>query len=86
MIDGSDEENREPEEQPETRIEVEIPRINTDLGKALHYVKLPNFLSVETRYTVISFFPLPYYIPKYKVYWGHDVGQSVFKFCQHNHL
>lgn len=45
---GSDEE-QEPEELPETRIEVEIPRITTDLGKALHYVKLPNFLSVETR-------------------------------------
>lgn len=34
---------------PETRIEVEIPRIMTNLGKTLHYVKLPNFLSVETR-------------------------------------
>lgn len=34
---------------PETRIEVEIPRIMTNLGKILHYVKLPNFLSVETR-------------------------------------
>lgn len=49
LIEGSDEENQEPEELPETRIEVEIPRIKTDLGKALHYVKLPNFLSVETR-------------------------------------
>ena len=49
---GSDDEEQdpEPEEQPETRIEVEIPRITTSLGKALHYVKLPNFLSVETRY------------------------------------
>ena len=34
---------------PETRIDVEIPKITTDLGKALHFVKLPNFLSVETR-------------------------------------
>ena len=33
----------------ETRIEVEIPRIQTNLGKRLHFVKLPNFLSVETR-------------------------------------
>lgn len=49
MIEGSDEENQEPEEQPETRIEVEIPRIKTNLGKSVHYVKLPNFLSVETR-------------------------------------
>jgi len=49
VIEGSDEENQEPEEVPETRIEVEIPRIKTDLGQAVHYVKLPNFLSVETR-------------------------------------
>jgi RNA polymerase-associated protein LEO1 len=28
---------------------VEIPKITTDLGKELHFVKLPNFLSVETR-------------------------------------
>lgn len=34
---------------PETRIEAEIPKINTDLGRDLHFVKLPNFLSIETR-------------------------------------
>lgn len=34
---------------PETRIDVEIPRINVDLGRDIHFVKLPNFLSVETR-------------------------------------
>lgn len=34
--------------QPETRIEVDVPKINTDLGKELNFVKLPNFLSVET--------------------------------------
>ena len=50
FIGSDDEQEPEPEEQPETRIEVEIPRITTSLGKALHYVKLPNFLSVETRY------------------------------------
>ena len=38
-----------PEEIPETRIEVEIPKIKTDLGRNLHFVKLPNFLSMETR-------------------------------------
>lgn len=38
----------EPEQQ-ETRIEVEIPRINTDLGKGIHFVRFPNFVSVETR-------------------------------------
>jgi len=36
-------------ELPETRIDVEIPKISTDLGKGLHFVKLPNFLSVERR-------------------------------------
>jgi hypothetical protein len=47
----SDVEMEEPEEEPlpETRIDVEIPKITTDLGKAIHFVKLPNFLSVETR-------------------------------------
>jgi len=46
---GANEEEQE-EEAPETRIEVEIPKINTDLGRQLHFVKLPNFLSVETRF------------------------------------
>ncbi|XP_028969023.1 RNA polymerase-associated protein LEO1 [Galendromus occidentalis] len=47
-----DEEEAQPETAapvPETRIEVEVPRIQTDLGKEVHFVKLPNFLSVETR-------------------------------------
>lgn len=56
-----DEENRDRgerdgeagEEQPEApeekRIEVEIPRINPDLGRQVQFVKMPNFLSVETR-------------------------------------
>lgn len=39
----------EPEPIPERRIDVEIPRIVTDLGKEIHFVKLPNFLSVDTR-------------------------------------
>lgn len=34
---------------PETRIEVEIPRVVADLGERLSFAKLPNFLSVETR-------------------------------------
>lgn len=50
----SDDENQrekepEPEPIPERRIDVEIPRIVCDLGKDIHFVKLPNFLSVETR-------------------------------------
>lgn len=39
----------EPEPLPETRIDVEIPRICTNLGRDIHFVKMPNFLSVETR-------------------------------------
>lgn len=39
----------EPEPLPETRIDVEIPRIVTNLGRDIHFVKMPNFLSVETR-------------------------------------
>ena len=43
-------EDDEPEEVPETTIDVEIPKITTNLGKHIHFVKLPNFLSVDTRY------------------------------------
>jgi len=39
----------EEEPVPETRIDVEVPKITTDLGKEIHFVKLPNFLSVESR-------------------------------------
>lgn len=50
---SGDEKEKEPEPEPEPiperRIDVEIPRIVTDLGKDIHFVKLPNFLSVETR-------------------------------------
>lgn len=49
MIDDDDEKDNEPEPPPETRIDVEMPKITTDLGKEIHFVKLPNFLSVETR-------------------------------------
>ena len=28
---------------------MEVPKINTDLGKEIHFVKLPNFLSMESR-------------------------------------
>uniref|UniRef100_T1JUY5 RNA polymerase-associated protein LEO1 n=1 Tax=Tetranychus urticae TaxID=32264 RepID=T1JUY5_TETUR len=38
----------DPEEIPITRIEVEIPKIPTDLGNDIHSVELPNFLSVDT--------------------------------------
>lgn len=51
-----DEENKavdqdEEEEEPiqETRIDVEVPKISTNLGNEVHFVKLPNFLSVDCR-------------------------------------
>uniref|UniRef100_H3A3W0 RNA polymerase-associated protein LEO1 n=1 Tax=Latimeria chalumnae TaxID=7897 RepID=H3A3W0_LATCH len=47
--DGMDQDQPEEEPIPETRIEVEIPKVNTDLGNDLYFVKLPNFLSVEPR-------------------------------------
>lgn len=52
--DDNDRERKQSEERektpiPETRIDVEIPRIAADLGKDIHFVKLPNFLSVDTR-------------------------------------
>ena len=40
---------QEQENIPETRIDVEVPKINTDLGKEIHFVKLPNFLSMDSR-------------------------------------
>ncbi|XP_043845574.1 RNA polymerase-associated protein LEO1 isoform X2 [Dromiciops gliroides] len=46
---GLPQEQQEEEPIPETRIEVEIPKVNTDLGNDLYFVKLPNFLSVEPR-------------------------------------
>ncbi|XP_061451525.1 RNA polymerase-associated protein LEO1 [Rhineura floridana] len=46
---GLNEDQQEEEPIPETRIEVEIPKVNTDLGNDLYFVKLPNFLSVEPR-------------------------------------
>lgn len=50
--DDNERERRQEREKspiPETRIDVEIPRIASDLGKDIHFVKLPNFLSVDTR-------------------------------------
>ncbi len=58
--------NEEPEERVATgeepapeeevpRIFVEIPRCTAHIGSELHFVKLPNFLSVETRYNMHGF-------------------------------
>ncbi|XP_044266863.1 another transcription unit protein [Tribolium madens] len=47
--DEDEDKENEPEQIPETRIDVEIPKISCDLGRDIHFVKLPNFLSVETR-------------------------------------
>jgi len=49
MSDEEKQQEPEPEPIPETRIDVEIPRIVTNLGRDIHFVKMPNFLSVETR-------------------------------------
>ncbi|MEL7308603.1 MAG: RNA polymerase-associated LEO1 family protein, partial [Pseudomonadota bacterium] len=38
-----------PQEPIETQIAVDLPHIKVDLGKGIHFVKMPNFLSVETR-------------------------------------
>ena len=47
---GEDGEQEEaPEEPQETRIDVELPKLQTSLGDEMHFVKLPNFLSVEAR-------------------------------------
>ena len=52
---GGDEEGAPPaeedEEDPvqETRIDVEVPKISTDLGQEVNFIKLPNFLSVDCR-------------------------------------
>lgn len=46
---GEEKEKELEEPIPERRIAVEIPKISVDLGSELHFVKLPNFLSVETR-------------------------------------
>jgi RNA polymerase-associated protein LEO1 len=43
------EEENEDEVMPETRIDVEVPKITTNIGKEMHFVKLPNFLSIESR-------------------------------------
>jgi len=42
--------DKEPEKPPETvSIHVEVPKITTNLGKELYFVKLPNFLSVDCK-------------------------------------
>ncbi|ESO04392.1 hypothetical protein HELRODRAFT_172774 [Helobdella robusta] len=43
---GSEEEEAEP---PEVRIEADLPKISVNLGDQMHFVKLPNFLSVDPR-------------------------------------
>ena len=48
--DDEEGEGAPPEVAEDTRIEVELPRLQSELGEELHFVKLPNFLSVETRY------------------------------------
>ncbi|KAI4583235.1 hypothetical protein MJG53_008448 [Ovis ammon polii x Ovis aries] len=49
--DGCGVPQNQQEEEPisETKIEVEIPNINSDLGNELYFVKLPKFLSIESK-------------------------------------
>ncbi|KDR19251.1 Another transcription unit protein [Zootermopsis nevadensis] len=49
FIEDEEAEKEPYEPPPETRIDVVIPKISSDLGREIHFVKLPNFLSVETR-------------------------------------
>lgn len=44
-----EQEDDEDEAVQETRIDVEVPKISTNLGNEIHFVKLPNFLSVDCR-------------------------------------
>ncbi|XP_032712358.1 RNA polymerase-associated protein LEO1-like isoform X1 [Lontra canadensis] len=46
---GVPQDQQEEERISETRIEVEIPSINSDLGNELYFVKLPKFLSIEPK-------------------------------------
>jgi RNA polymerase-associated protein LEO1 len=43
------EDEEEEEEEPEKIINIEIPKVKSDLGKEVHFVKLPNFLSIEPK-------------------------------------
>ncbi|XP_026955586.1 RNA polymerase-associated protein LEO1-like isoform X1 [Sagmatias obliquidens] len=51
VTDGRGVPQDQQEEEPisETKIEVEIPSINYDLGNELYFVKLPKFLSIEPK-------------------------------------
>ncbi|XP_053449105.1 RNA polymerase-associated protein LEO1-like [Nycticebus coucang] len=46
---GGSQDQEEEEPISETTIEIEIPRINSDLGNDLYFVKLPKFLSIEPK-------------------------------------
>ena len=47
-------EGQEDVEEEVPRIHVEIPRCVANLGSDIHFVKLPNFLSVETRLVTLG--------------------------------
>ncbi|XP_027409803.1 RNA polymerase-associated protein LEO1-like isoform X2 [Bos indicus x Bos taurus] len=51
VTDGCGVPQNQQEEEPisETKTEVEIPNINSDLGNELYFVKLPKFLSIESK-------------------------------------
>jgi len=47
-LDEERDEEAEQEPVPIARIEVEIPKTSNEMGSEIHFVKLPNFLSVDT--------------------------------------
>ncbi|RNA34467.1 RNA polymerase-associated LEO1 isoform X1 [Brachionus plicatilis] len=49
MHQEEEEEEEVEEEEEEEIIDIEIPRVKTDLGNEVNFVKLPNFLSVEPK-------------------------------------
>lgn len=51
MVDASKAESQQEEQQQEegVAIEIELPKVDTAIGDNVFFVKLPNFLSIETK-------------------------------------
>lgn len=56
--DPDDADEQEEEEPQETVIHVEMPKVSLDLGNQIHFVKFPNFLSVEPRCAILHIFKI----------------------------
>uniref|UniRef100_A0A8D2MKN2 RNA polymerase-associated protein LEO1 n=1 Tax=Zonotrichia albicollis TaxID=44394 RepID=A0A8D2MKN2_ZONAL len=72
---GLSQEQQEEEPIPETRIEVEIPKVNTDLGNDLYFVKLPNFLSQY--FSPLFLFFVPQIIKKTVLFFPLQVENTI---------